>query len=74
MVGKSFVLTHRHKRGLLLTYRVNSIFLDILELRSIDLSELSQEDLESFLGILAVLHPEIALKSSPLSHYVLRYV
>lgn len=72
-MSKSFVLTHKHKRGLLLTYRVNSIFLDILELRSIDLTELSQEDLESFLGTLAVFHPEITVKSSPLSHFVLRY-
>ena len=71
---KSFVLTHRDRPALLFTFGVDSLFLDILNSLFIDLSELSQEELDTFLGTLAVLHPEISIKSAPPSEYVLRYM
>lgn len=71
---KSYVITHKHRPALLFTFGVNSLFLDILDVLHVDMSELSQEELDTFLGTLAVLHPEITIKSAPPSEYVLRYM
>ena len=73
LMSKSYVVTHKHRPALLFTFGVNSLFLDVLDLFHVDLSELSQEELETFLGILSVRHPEITVKSAPPSDYVLRY-
>lgn len=74
-MNKSYVLTHRHRPNLLFTFGVDSVFLDVLNSLYVEMSELSQEELETFLGILSVLHPEITVKSAaPPSEYVLRYM
>ena len=73
-MSKSYVLTHRHMPELLFIFGVNSLFLDVINSLHVDLSELSQEELETFLGTLSILHPEITIKSAPPSGYVLRYM
>lgn len=75
LMNKSFILTHRRRPALLFTFGVDSLFLDILEIFHIDMSELSQEELETFLGTLSILHPEVTVKSGALpSEYILRYL
>ena len=73
-MSKSYVLTHKFRPQLTFTFGVDSLFLDVLNSLYVDMTELSQEELESFLGTLTVLHPEIAVKSTPPSNYVLRYI
>lgn len=73
-MSKSFVLTHRYRPEILLTFGVDSLFLDILDFLFVDLSELSQKEIEVFHGTLAVLHPEISIKRAPMSEYVMRYL
>ena len=73
-MSKSFVLTHRHKPELTHTLGVDARFLEILESTYIDVSKLSQEDFETFLGILAVLDLDGDFIRMPLCKYVLRYV
>lgn len=73
-MSKSFVVTHRDRPRLIFTFGVDTLFLDIINAMHVDLSELSQEELEVFLGTLSVLHPKISLKSAPPSGYVLRYI
>lgn len=73
-MSKSFVLTHRHKPELTYTLGVDAFFLDILELSYIDVSKLSQEDFETFLGILTVLDLDVDFIRMPLCNYVLRYL
>ena len=72
-MSKSFILAHRHKPELAYTLGVDDLFLEILESTYIDVSEVSQEDFETFLGTLSILHPEITVKRRIVSTYVLRY-
>ena len=73
LMSKSYVLTHKYRPALLFTFGVNSLFLDILDVLHVDLTELSQEEVETLLGTLSILHPEITVKSEPASNYVMRY-
>lgn len=73
LMSKSFILTNRYNPESSFTLGVDARFLDILELLHIDVSELNQEELETFLGTLSILHPEITVKSTPPSSYMLRY-
>lgn len=73
-MSKSFVLTHRYRPNSSITLGVDDRFPLILEILHIDVSELSQEELETFFGTLAVLYPEVNVrKGSSLNKYVLRY-
>ena len=73
-MNKSFVLTHRYKPELSLTLGVHDQFLRVLEVLHINVSEVSQEELETFIGILSVLKPELTVKRALLCKYVLRYI
>lgn len=73
-MSKSFVLTHRHKPELFHTLGLDDQFIRVLEVFLINVSEVSQEEFETFLGILSVLHPEISVHGSLTSNYVLRYM
>ncbi len=71
---KSFILTHKYRPEASFTFGVDSAFLHILETLHIDVTELSQEELEAFLGMLSILHPEVTVKSALSRSYVLRYL
>jgi len=73
-MSKSFVLTHRYKPDPSYTLGVDNQFLRILDILYIDVTELSQEDLETFQGIVAVHGLVVFSIRAPISEYVLRYM
>lgn len=72
-MSKSFVLTDRITPELSFTLGVDERFLDILEIFLVDVSELSQEELDLFLGTLSIHKPEITVRTALPCSYVLRY-
>ena len=75
-MSKSFNLTHRHRPDTSFTLWIDDLFIRILEVLHIDVSGVSQEELETFLGTLSVLKPEITVHIAlPCSfvNYMLRY-
>ena len=75
-MSKSFILTHRHRPETSFTLGIDDLFIRVLEVLHIDVSGVSQEELETFLGTLSVLKPEITVHIAlPCSfvNYMLRY-
>lgn len=75
-MSKSFVLSHRFRPDSSFTLGIDDRFIRILEVLHIDVSAVSQEELETFLGILSILHPKITVHIAvpcSFASYVLRY-
>lgn len=72
-MSNSYVLTDRFNPDISYTLGVDGYFLRILVIHHIDVTEVSQKDFETFLGILSILRPEITVKRRVVSRYVLRY-